>query len=154
MNTNVKGESCVSDWACMTVGSSAVAGPSFNAYTAWAPISRSGYRFVASDGGVFAYGPGAPFLGSTGGMPLNAPVVGMGVMPASDGYYLVASDGGVFNYGSAKFYGSTGSIHLNQPVVGMAVTPERRRLLARGVGRRHLQLRRHAVLRLDAAGSR
>jgi hypothetical protein len=30
---------------------------------------------VASDGGLFAFN--APFLGSTGGMPLNRPVVGM-----------------------------------------------------------------------------
>ena len=32
-----------------------------------APIARSGYRFVASDGGIFNYGTGAPFLGSMGG---------------------------------------------------------------------------------------
>ncbi len=44
-----------------------------------APIARSGYRFVASDGGVFAYGSGAPFLGSMGGTALNAPIVGMAV---------------------------------------------------------------------------
>jgi hypothetical protein len=123
VNTTLLGETCVTDWACMAVGSYATPGPSFDAYAAWAPIARSGYRFVASDGGVFAYGPGAPFLGSTGGLALNAPVVGMGVMPAGDGYYLVASDGGIFNYGSAQFDGSTGGMHLNQPVVGMAVTP-------------------------------
>ena len=80
-----------------------------------APIARTGYRFVASDGGVFNYGSGAPFLGSMGGQPLNKPIVGMAVMPAGDGYYLVASDGGIFNYGSAQFYGSTGSLHLNSP---------------------------------------
>jgi hypothetical protein len=37
----------------------------------------SGYRLAASDGGVFAYGAGAPFSGSMGGTRLNAPVVGM-----------------------------------------------------------------------------
>ena len=35
------------------------------------PNARGGYRFVASDGGIFSYG--APFLGSTGGMALNKP---------------------------------------------------------------------------------
>ena len=35
-----------------------------------------GYWEVASDGGIFNYG--APFLGSRGGQPLNAPVVGVG----------------------------------------------------------------------------
>jgi hypothetical protein len=32
----------------------------------------SGYRFVASDGGVFSYK--APFFGSMGGKPLNKPI--------------------------------------------------------------------------------
>ena len=35
-----------------------------------------GYWFVASDGGIFAYGD-APFQGSMGGQPLNKPMVGM-----------------------------------------------------------------------------
>jgi hypothetical protein len=35
----------------------------------------SGYRFVASDGGIFSYN--APFFGSMGGKPLNKPVVAM-----------------------------------------------------------------------------
>jgi hypothetical protein len=34
----------------------------------------SGYRMVASDGGVFSFS--APFLGSMGGTVLNAPIVG------------------------------------------------------------------------------
>ena len=82
-----------------------------------------GYRFVASDGGVFDFGDAA-FYGSAGGTPLNSPVVGMADTPSSDGYWLVASDGGIFSYGDAQFYGSTGSIHLNKPVVGMAATPD------------------------------
>jgi hypothetical protein len=32
---------------------------------------------VASDGGLFAFGPGADFVGSMGGKPLNEPVGGM-----------------------------------------------------------------------------
>ena len=84
------------------------------AFAMAAPIARTGYRFVASDGGVFSYGSGAPFLGSMGGTPLNKPIVGMAVMPGGDGYYLVASDGGIFSFGSAQFYGSTG-LHAPQP---------------------------------------
>ena len=118
---------CLTDWACIAVGSVQMTS-TFLPLEAMAPIARSGYRFVASDGGIFNYGPssggGAPFLGSMGGQHLNAPIVGMATMPAGDGYYLVAADGGVFNFGSAQFYGSTGSIHLNKPIVGMAVTPD------------------------------
>jgi hypothetical protein len=36
----------------------------------------SGYWTVAADGGIFSFGA-APFLGSTGALPLNKPVVGM-----------------------------------------------------------------------------
>jgi hypothetical protein len=115
--------SCISDWACMSVGYATNASSEFS-YNTMSPMARSGYRFVASDGGVFNYGTGAPFLGSLGGMHLNAPIVGIGVMPAGDGYYLVASDGGVFAYGSAQFYGSMGGKPLNKPVVGIAVTAD------------------------------
>ena len=110
--TQLNAVACVTDWACVGLGNSDIAGvPS--PFAASAPIARCGYRFVASDGGVFTYGTGAPFLGSMGGTPLNQPIVGMAVMPAGDGYYLVAADGGVFSFGSAKFYGSTGGTHLN-----------------------------------------
>ena len=37
--------------------------------------SDAGYRMVASDGGIFAFGD-AEFDGSMGGVPLNSPVVG------------------------------------------------------------------------------
>ena len=39
-----------------------------------------GYWLVAKDGGVFAFGD-AQFYGSTGGTPLNAPIVGMTLDP-------------------------------------------------------------------------
>lgn len=35
---------------------------------------------VASDGGIFAFGD-APFLGSTGAIRLNSPVVGLAPLP-------------------------------------------------------------------------
>jgi len=37
----------------------------------------NGYYLVASDGGIFAFGTGAHFQGSTGAIKLNKPVVGM-----------------------------------------------------------------------------
>jgi sugar lactone lactonase YvrE/ribosomal protein L24E len=85
----------------------------------------SGYRLVASDGGVFSYGQ-YKFFGSAGGLTLNKPVVGGAGLPDGPGYWLVASDGGIFSYGAARFYGSTGSLVLNKPVVGMAPTPDGR----------------------------
>ena len=41
-----------------------------------ATTSGAGYRFVASDGGIFNFGDAA-FYGSMGGQPLNKPIVGM-----------------------------------------------------------------------------
>jgi hypothetical protein len=83
----------------------------------------SGYRLVAADGGMFAYGS-ATFEGSHGGSPLHAPIVGMASTPDGGGYWLVAADGGVFAYGSATFEGSHGGSPLNSPIVGMAATPD------------------------------
>ena len=40
----------------------------------------NGYWLVASDGGIFAFGDAA-FLGSTGAIRLNRPMVGMAAMP-------------------------------------------------------------------------
>ncbi|HWE54168.1 MAG TPA: protease pro-enzyme activation domain-containing protein [Acidimicrobiales bacterium] len=89
------------------------------------PHPVNGYWLVAADGGVFSYG-GATFYGSTGGIALARPVVGMAATPDGRGYWLVASDGGVFAFGDARFYGSTGGTRLVQPIVGMAATPDGR----------------------------
>jgi len=85
-------------------------------------VYPGGYWLVAADGGVFSFGS-AGFYGSTGGIKLNQPIVGMAPTPTGDGYWFVARDGGVFAFGDAGFHGSTGAIKLNQPIVGMAATP-------------------------------
>jgi hypothetical protein len=93
------------------------------------PLQSGGYWLVASDGGIFAFG-NAPFLGSTGCIHLNRPIVGMFGSPDTTtvgsntaclpeagpaggpstlrpgGYMMVASDGGVFAFGNATFAGS------------------------------------------------
>ena len=51
------------------------------------------YWLVGSDGGIFTFGS-AQFYGSTGGIHLNKPIVGMAATPDGKGYWLVASDGG------------------------------------------------------------
>ena len=81
-----------------------------------------GYWLLGRDGGVFTFGSAA-FHGSTGGMRLNQPVLGMSPTATGDGYWLVASDGGVFTFGDASFHGSAGALPLQAPVVGMAATP-------------------------------
>jgi hypothetical protein len=83
--------------------------------------SAGGYYLVAADGGIFAYN--APYLGSMGGHPLNASMVGMACTPTGKGYWTVASDGGIFAFGDAQFFGSMGGRQLNQPIVGMAASP-------------------------------
>jgi hypothetical protein len=88
-----------------------------------ASAGSGGYWVATADGGVWAFG--APFFGSMGGTPLNAPVVGIAATPDDGGYWLVASDGGVFSFGDARFFGSVPvalppGASLNQPVVGIA----------------------------------
>lgn len=41
-------------------------------------LGGNGYRLVAADGGIFAYGD-AKFFGSTGGMHLAKPIVSTGI---------------------------------------------------------------------------
>ena len=83
-----------------------------------------GYWLDASDGGIFTY-PNNTFYGSTGGLKLNKPMVGMAATPdPGQGYWLVASDGGIFSYGDALFHGSRGGQPLNKPIVGMAATAD------------------------------
>ena len=82
----------------------------------------SGYYEVDQYGDVAAFGAAVCYGGMTG-TPLNRPIVGMAIDPATGGYWLVASDGGVFSF-NAPFEGSTGGIRLNRPIVGMGATPD------------------------------
>jgi len=82
----------------------------------------AGYRVAASDGGVFAYGASS-FHGSAGGLPLQAPVVGIAATPSGRGYWLAAADGGVFAYGDAPFLGSATGQPLAAAVVGITPSP-------------------------------
>ncbi len=117
--SQLSGLACVPGASCFGVGpTDSPAGMIVSA-----PVARPGYRFVASDGGVFAFG-GAGFHGSAGGLSLNKPIVGMASTPDGGGYWLVASDGGIFSYGDAAFHGSAGGLTLNKPIVGMASTPD------------------------------
>jgi hypothetical protein len=123
--------SCIAGVGCTAVGTTATIegngnGPGLRSFVeqmTFPPASSQGYLLAAGDGGVFAYGT-APFDGSMGGQPLNAPIVGVASAPDGNGYWLVASDGGVFAFGDATFYGSMGGQHLNTPVVGMTPTSD------------------------------
>jgi hypothetical protein len=103
-----------------SIGFSAI--PSAWAKPAGPTPCRQGYWLLSRDGGVFSFGTAA-FHGSTGGMRLNRPVVGMAATPTGAGYWLVAGDGGIFSFGDAGFFGSTGALRLRAPVVGMVATP-------------------------------
>jgi len=54
--------------------------PTAGAAAPVAAPTRPGYWLVAADGGVFPSGA-APFLGSTGAVRLNQPIVGMAAVP-------------------------------------------------------------------------
>ena len=53
----------------------------------------NGYDLTASDGGVFTFG-NLQFCGSTGGYPLDAPIIGMATTHDGGGYWLVATEAG------------------------------------------------------------
>ena len=89
------------------------------------------------------------FYGSTGGITLNKPIVGMAATPDGRGYWLVASDGGIFAFGDAGFYGSTGGTAPEQADRRHGGHARRPGLLAGGLRRRDLRLRRRRLLRLD-----
>ena len=86
------------------------------------PQYKMGYRFVASDGGVFSFGT-YPFCGSTGDAGTGHRVVGMASTPDRAGYWLADADGGVYAFGDATFYGSMAGGPLQAPIVGIVAAP-------------------------------
>ena len=106
-----------------------------------------GYWLVASDGGIFNYGD-AGFYGSAGSIHLNKPIVGMAPTADGKGYWLVASDGGIFSYGDAGLPRLDRVDPPQQAGRRDGRGREWRRLLAGGLRRRHLQLRRRRLPRL------
>ena len=104
----------------------------------------------ASDGGIFNYGPDAPFFGSMGGQHLNAPMVGMAATPGGGGYREAGSDGGVFSFGNARFHGSTAAC-ASMPRSSAWPPPRTAVYWLVRLRRRHLQLRGRAVVRLGGS---
>jgi hypothetical protein len=78
---------------------------------------------VSADGGVFGYGD-ARFYGSTGGIVLSRPVVGMATTSDGGGYWLVAAGGGAFAYGDARFSGSAGGEVTGEAIVGTVASSD------------------------------
>ncbi len=117
---DLAGISCLGSTSCTAVGFSGNA----TLIETGTSAPTAGYYEVASDGGIFSFGPGATFYGSMGGKALNKPIVGIAAVPGGNGYYEVASDGGIFSFGpGATFYGSMGGQPLNKPIVGIAASP-------------------------------
>jgi subtilisin family serine protease len=79
-----------------------------------------GYWLASGDGGVFAFD--APFRGSLGSDPLQAPVAG--IAGCGNGYFLVSGDGGVFDFSDCPFRGALGDAQSPNSVVGLR-TPRR-----------------------------
>ena len=68
--------------------------------------------------------------------------------PTGLGYWFAASDGGVFNYGTTRASSGRGRAAAEQAHRRDGGHPRRQGLLAGGLRRRHLQLRRRRLLRL------
>jgi D-alanyl-D-alanine carboxypeptidase len=65
-------------------------------------------------------GPVAP--GSTRGLELSTPVVGLAASTTGTGAWVASADGGIFSFGNSTFLGSMGGTRLNKPIVGLAST--------------------------------
>ena len=90
------------------------------------PTPTFGFRDVAADGGVFAFGSDG-FYGSVPQTPVAANVrniVGIAPTASNHGYWLVGNDGGVFAFGDAGFLGSLPALKISVTnVSGVAGDP-------------------------------
>ena len=119
------------------------ASPSTSPWSAWPPtFDGGGYWLVASDGGIFSLRRRPVLRLDRGHRPQQAHRGhgGHARRQAATGWWPPTAASSPT--ATPTFYGSTGSIHLNKPIVGMAADARRRRLLAGGLRRRHLRLRR------------
>jgi hypothetical protein len=111
--------------------------------------AAAGYWMVASDGGIFSFGS-AKFLGSTGNIKLNQPIVGIAASPTGAGYWMVATDGGIFSFGDAQVFGMPGRVEPVDPDEHLAPAEAAR---LHGVGdlfaRLLLGFGRHRVLEIE-----
>jgi peptidoglycan hydrolase-like protein with peptidoglycan-binding domain len=87
-----------------------------------ASTSPAGAALTGNDDMIYAFGS-ATYRGSTQGMNLAAPIVGMAQTADGSGYWLVGDDGGVFGFG-APFFGSAAAYPHRAPVVAMAAAPD------------------------------
>ena len=104
------------------------------------PPMGCGYWLAWSDGTVTDYGDALDF-GDASTVALNEPITHIVATEDGLGYWLVAADGGVFTFGDAAFYGSMGGNPSQQTGRGLGAHAGRERVLARGIGRRHLLVR-------------
>ena len=105
--------------------------------------------WIANANGTVYSANGAPNFGSMAGRTFDGSIVGIASTPDGGGFWLVASDGGVFTFGDAQFYGSMGATHLDCTNSRDGVDKRRTRLLARGLRRRRLRVRRRPLLGLN-----
>jgi hypothetical protein len=66
-----------------------------------ASATGRGYWFVASDGGIFAFGD-ARFMGSPAATGVHSPVVDMARTEDGAGYWVVSADGTTYTFGNAE----------------------------------------------------
>ena len=99
----------------------------------------AGYWFVASDGGVFAFGD-APFYGSLGDVPQSRPIVAITATASGGGYWFTNNNGAVTAFGDATYWGSAPQV-LNSPGGGHGRSRRQRPLHRLVVPVRQLRLR-------------